>query len=236
VRLQKYLADAGVASRRASEQIILAGRVKINGTIVKELGSQVQSGLDRVTVDDRPITSRKKLYVALNKPKGVICARSEQQSNRRLVLDLLPREWDYLYPVGRLDKDSEGLIFLTNDGDFCLRLTHPRYGIRKKYLATVEGMVTQEITKAISEGIRDKGEFLKAEKVRVIKRNNSHSLVEVEMSEGRNLEVRRLFASQNLEVSRLQRIQIGPIKIGELPEGKWRTLTEIEINSLLGRL
>ena len=236
MRLQKYLADAGIASRRASEQIILAGRVKINGNIVQELGTQVQAGQDRVTVDDRPITTRKKLYVALNKPKGVVCTRGESLTNRRLVLDLLPKEWDFLYPVGRLDKESEGLIFLTNDGDFCLRLTHPRYGVRKKYLATVEGLVTQEVAKAISGGIHDDGEFLKAEKVKIIKKSNSQSLVEVEMSEGRNLEVRRLFASQNLEVIRLKRIQIGSIKIGELPEGKWRTLTEIEINSLLGRL
>ena len=135
--------------------------------------------------------------------------------------------------MGRLDRDSEGLIFLTNDGDFALRLTHPRYGVRKMYRATIEGKVQPPMLKKFLVGIEDAGETLKAEKARLISANNSHSVVELELGEGRNREVRRLFSSQDLNVTRLQRIQIGRIKIGELPLGKWRTLTEPEIKSLM---
>src|SRR5215212_7070046 len=141
VRLQKFLADAGIASRRASEQIILAGRVSVNGTEVRQLGTKVQPGQDKVTVDGRPVKARRRrIYLALNKPKGFICTRHDPMK-RRSIGDLLPKEWTSVYSVGRLDRDSEGLIFLTNDGDFALRLTHPRYGVRKSYRVEVEGRV-----------------------------------------------------------------------------------------------
>ena len=232
VRLQKYLADSGLASRRASEQIILDGRVSVNGQIILKLGTKVLPGQDRVEVDGHAIKPRRKLYVALNKPPGFLCTR-EDPLQRRMVADLLPAEWKHLVSVGRLDRDSEGLIFLTNDGDFALRLTHPRYGIRKIYRATVEGRVEPPMLKKFLAGIEDEGETLKAEKARLVSANNSHSVVELELGEGRNREVRRLFASQKLEVSRLQRIQIGRIKLGELPIGKWRTLAPAEVASLV---
>src|SRR5206468_5346519 len=127
VRLQKFLADAGVASRRAGEQLILAGRVSVNGQVVQELGTKVHPVKDRVSVDGEMVRPRRRLYVALNKPPGYICTRHDPE-RRRVISDLLPKEWGHLYPVGRLDNQSEGLIFLTNDGQFALRLTHPRYG------------------------------------------------------------------------------------------------------------
>ena len=232
VRLQKFLADAGVASRRASEQIIEAGRVTVNGKTVQELGSRVDPLHDRVAVDGAVVKARRKHYVALNKPRGYICTRQDP-SSRPCVTDLLPREWKGLYTVGRLDLDSEGLIFLTNDGSFSLFVTHPRYGIRKKYLATVKGRVEHEMVVRMSRGVRNEGEILKAERIRVLNANNSHSLVELELSEGKNREVRRLFESQGLTVERLCRVQIGPIKLGELPSGKWRTLNPTEVSSLL---
>ncbi len=235
MRLQKYLSEAGIASRRASEQVILAGRVTVNGQIVQTLGTKVLPGQDRVEVDGRPVKPRRKLYLALNKPPGFLCTRKDPLE-RRTVSDLLPGEWQHLSSVGRLDRDSEGLIFLTNDGDFALRLTHPRYGVRKIYRATVEGKVLPPMLQKFLAGIEDAGEVLKAEKARLISANNSHSVVELELGEGRNREVRRLFSSQGLNVTRLQRIQIGRIKIGELPVGKWRTLTEPEIKSLLAPL
>jgi 23S rRNA pseudouridine2605 synthase len=235
VRLQKYLSEAGVASRRASEEIILAGRVKVNGQIVRTLGTKVQPGHDQVAVDGQPVKPRRKIYVALNKPPGFLCTRNDPLE-RRTASDLLPVDWRHLTTVGRLDRDSEGLIFLTNDGDFALRLTHPRYGVRKMYRATVEGKVQPPMLKKFLAGIEDAGETLKAEKARLVSANNSHSVVELELGEGRNREVRRLFSSQGLNVTRLQRIQIGRIKIGELPVGKWRTLTEPEIKSLLAPL
>jgi 23S rRNA pseudouridine2605 synthase len=235
VRLQKFLADAGIASRRASEKIILEGQVSVNGKEVRELGTKVDPDHDRVEVDGRRVKPKRKIYVALNKPRKFLCAR-EEGSPRRLVGDLLPKEWNNLYTVGRLDYESEGLIFLTNDGDFCLRLTHPRYGVRKTYLATVEGKAGLEILRNLTQGILDGGETLKAEKARLVSASNSKSVIELEMSEGKNREVRRMFESQGLTVVRLQRTRIGPIKLGELPEGKWRALTEAEIKSLLSKL
>jgi 23S rRNA pseudouridine2605 synthase len=132
-----------------------------------------------------------------------------------------------------LDYNSEGLIFLTNDGEFSLRLTHPRYGVRKKYLATVEGRVTEEMLAQFTQGLWYQGEKLKAEQARLVSANQTQSVVELELAQGKNREVRRLFESQHLTVKRLQRVQIGRIKLGELPLGKWRTLTESEIKSLM---
>jgi 23S rRNA pseudouridine2605 synthase len=228
VRLQKFLAEAGVASRRAGEQLILDGRVAVNGETVRQLGVKVDPDHARVTVDNRPVRVRRKLYVALHKPRGCVCSRKDE-FERPTIYELLPQEWDSLYSVGRLDYDTEGLIFLTNDGQFALRLTHPRYEVRKKYVVTVEGRVEPAALGNLTRGILHEGEKLKAERARLIPGG-----VELELTEGKNREVRRLFASQGLTVKRLQRTQIGKIKLGELKSGKWRTLTEPEIKSLLG--
>lgn len=235
VRLQKFLADAGVASRRASEQIILAGRVTVNGQPRRELGSKIDPTHDKILVDGTAIRARRKLYVAVHKPQGYVCTRSDPQQ-RRTVADLLPKEWGNLYPVGRLDFDSEGLLFVTNDGQFCLHLTHPRYGVSKRYRAIVEGRVEPGMLVLMEKGIWHEGQKLKAARARLLEANNSHSVVELELTEGKNREVRRLFESQGLVVSRLLRTQIGPIKLGELPAGKWRTLTEPEIKTLLRKI
>jgi len=233
VRLQKFLADAGVASRRASEGVILSGRVAINGETAKELGRKVDPIADKVTVDGKAIRSRRKIYLALNKPKGLLCSKKDELE-RPTIYDLLPEEWSHLHSVGRLDFNSEGLIFLTNDGQFSLRLTHPRYGVRKKYVTTVEGRIEPEMLRRFIEGVVFEGEKFKAERARLISANSSQSVVELELAEGKYREVRRLFESQARTVKKLQRIQIGKIKLGELPPGKWRTLTETEIKSLLG--
>jgi 23S rRNA pseudouridine2605 synthase len=233
VRLQKFLADAGAASRRTGEKLILEGRVSVNGDVVRQLGTRVNPAADRVAVDGSPIKPRKKLYVALNKPAGCLCTRSDP-GRRQTVGDLLPREWSNLYPVGRLDMDSEGLLFLTNDGEFCLRLTHPRYGVRKIYRVVVKKRVPTEVLARLQQGVFHQGERLQARRARLLEANNSHSVVEIELAEGRNREVRRMFESQDFEVVQLKRIQIGPIKLGELPVGKWRALTDSEIKSLLG--
>ncbi len=234
VRLQKFIADAGIASRRAGEAIILAGSVTVNGHVVRALGTKVDPDHDRVTVDGRPLKSRRKLYIALHKPPGYLCTRDP--SKHHVIGDLLPKEWGNLFSVGRLDNDSEGLIFLTNDGDFCLKLTHPRYGVRKTYHVTVEGRVEPEMLSKILKGIFEAGEKLKAEKARLLTVNNSRSLVELELAEGKNREVRRMFEALGMKVTRLQRLKIGPIKLGELRPGRWRTLTEPEIKSLLSKL
>jgi 23S rRNA pseudouridine2605 synthase len=232
VRLQKFLADAGVASRRAGEQIILAGRVAVNGETVVELGTRIDPVHDKVAVDGLPIRAKRKLYVALNKPPGLVCSRQDELE-RPTIYGLLPKEWGHLHSVGRLDYHSEGLIFLTNDGEFSLHLTHPRYGVRKKYIATVEGRVAGEVLGLFTQGVYYQGEQLKAEKARLVSASQSHSVVELELAQGKYREVRRLFESQRLTVKRLQRVQIGKIKLGELRVGKWRTLTEPEIKSLM---
>jgi 23S rRNA pseudouridine2605 synthase len=232
VRLQKFLSDAGIASRRASEQIILAGRVTINGESVRQLGVKVGPH-DRVVVDGKPVRARRKLYVALHKPRGCVCSRKDE-FDRPTIYELLPKEWTNLYSVGRLDYDTEGLLFLTNDGEFALRLTHPRYEVRKRYIATVAGRVEAEMLARFTRGVFHEQEKLKADKARLVSSGKTRSVAELELTEGKNREIRRLFESQGVSVKRLQRTQIGKIKLGELKPGKWRTLTEPEIKSLLG--
>jgi 23S rRNA pseudouridine2605 synthase len=233
VRLHKFLAEAGVASRRASEQIILDGRVSVNGQTVRRLGTKVEPDRDEVTVDSRPVRARRKLWVALHKPAGCVCSRQDERG-RPTIYDFLPREWQNLYSVGRLDFDTEGLIFLTNDGQFALRLTHPRYGVHRKYVVTVAGEVNAAMLAGFTRGIFHGGEKLKAQAARLISASHARSVVELELAEGKNREVRRLFESQGLTVKRLQRTRIGKIKLGELKPGRWRTLTETEIRTLLG--
>ena len=235
VRLQKYLADAGVASRRASEQFITEGRVTVNGEVARALGTKIDPARDRVQVDGKPVKARRKLYIALNKPRGVVSTRKDP-NGRQTLHDLLPAEWEHLYSVGRLDRDSEGLIFLTNDGDFSLRLTHPRYGVMKKYHVMVEGKVEPAVTAQMTRGVRDKAEWLKAQQARILSASNSQSLLELELREGKYREIRRMCDVLGLKVRTLRRIQIGKIKLGELKPGKWRTLTDAEIITLLGRV
>jgi pseudouridine synthase len=232
VRLQKFLADAGVASRRAGEQIIRAGRVAVNGEVVAQLGAKVDPEHDQVAVDGKAVRAKRKIYLALHKPRGLVCSRKDERE-RPTVFELLPKEWAHLHSVGRLDFNTEGLLFLTNDGDFSLRLTHPRYGVPKKYLATIEGRVEPELLRLFLKGVYHDGERLKADKARLVSAGHAQSMVELDLTEGKYREVRRLFESQGRTVKRLQRLQIGKIKLGELKPGKWRTLTETEIKSLL---
>jgi len=235
VRLQKYLADAGVASRRAGELIILDGRVAVNGQTVRQLGTKVDPDHDQVVVDGQPVRTKKLIYLALNKPAGCVCSRKDERG-RPTIYELIPREWDTVQTVGRLDYNSEGLIFLTNDGQFALRLTHPRYGVRKKYLAAVEGEVTPGILALFRRGIFHEGEKLRALGAKIVSGTRDKSVVELELGEGKNREVRRLFESQALTVKKLQRTQIGKIRLGELKPGKWRTLNAVEIKTLISDL
>ena len=232
LRLQKFLADAGVASRRAAERLIIEGRVEVNGQPVRVLGTKVDPERDAVRVEGKLVKPLRKLYIALHKPRGYLSTRSDELGRQPLA-DLLPKEWAHLHPVGRLDRDSEGLIFMTNDGDFTLKLTHPRFGVRKQYRAIVEGRVQPQMLRKFTEGIEHEGETLRAERARLVDANNSHSIVELELAEGKNREVRRLFETQNLIVARLQRTQIGPIRLAELPEGRYRALSPAEVKSLM---
>lgn len=232
VRLQKYIASAGVTSRRKAEELILEGRVSVNGEVCRVLGTKIDPEKDEVMVDGQRVKPKKRLYVALHKPPGYICTRRDPQK-RKTIFDLLPPEWGNLYPVGRLDRASEGVIFLTNDGEFCLRLTHPRYGITKTYIAHIEGRIERDVLERLCKGVYHSGEKLRATRARLMSANNTSSVVELELKEGKNREVRRLFQAVGFKVVRLIRTKIGSIKLGELPQGKWRVLTETEIKSLL---
>jgi 23S rRNA pseudouridine2605 synthase len=235
LRLQKFLAEAGVASRRASEQLIVEGRVAVNHVVVKQLGTRVDPERDQVQLDGQRLKPKRKLYLAVHKPRGYVCSRSDPL-DRSLVGDLLPKEWTSVYSIGRLDRDSEGLLLMTNDGDFCLRVSHPRYGIRKTYRVTVAGQMTPEHLGQLRRGIRSGKDLLRPHRLRVLAGGPQHNLLEIELAEGKNREIRRLLEALGLVVERLQRIRVGPITLGELPEGKWRTLTEPEIKSLLALL
>jgi 23S rRNA pseudouridine2605 synthase len=232
VRLQKFLAEAGVASRRASEEIIVQARVMVNGRVVRELGAKVDPAHDQIMVDGKLVRTKRKIYVALHKPIGCVCSRNDERG-RPTIYELLPPDWSNVQSVGRLDYDTEGLLLLTNDGELSLRLTHPRYGVKKLYEVTVEGRVNLDQTEAFTRGVRDEGELLRAQRVRITSASKSRSVIELELTEGKNREVRRMCAAIGLNVERLVRTQVGKIKLGELRAGRWRTLTDAEIKTLL---
>ncbi|HYE33579.1 MAG TPA: pseudouridine synthase, partial [Methylomirabilota bacterium] len=232
VRLQKFLADAGVASRRASEEVILEARVKVNGQVVKTLGTKIDPEHDSISLDGKQLKPKRKLYIALHKPAGFICSRLDPE-NRPCAQELLPAEWREVYSVGRLDYDSEGLLLFTNDGDFSLKLTHPRYGIQKIYHVTVRGQAEQSHVRAMEKGIYHEGELLRAHRARVLHSASGGGLLEVILMQGKNREVRRMCEAQGLKVDRLVRVQIGSVKLGELPRGRWRALSPAEVTGLL---
>jgi 23S rRNA pseudouridine2605 synthase len=230
VRLQKFLAQAGIASRRASEAVIREGRVEVNGQTVTRQGIQIDPVADVVSVDGQMIQPLRHRYVAVHKPRGVLCTRKDEKQ-RTILGDLLPSDWD-LKPVGRLDRDSEGLIFATNDGDFALRITHPRYEVTKVYQVEAEGRVPHRTLRLLTQGVKHGGQMLRAQKATLLDANRSRSVVELVLTEGKNREIRRMFATQQIKIIRLIRMQIGSVKLGELPTGKWRTLTKTEIETL----
>ncbi len=236
-RLQKVLARAGVASRRACEQLIRAGRVTVNGLTVTELGTKVRPDVDILAVDGRPVSvSTPPVYVMLNKPPGYVSTTSDPYG-RPTVLDLLPEYTDArLYPVGRLDTDSEGLLLLTNDGSLTERLTHPRYGLEKEYLVWVEGEPTAGCLERLRSGVPLDGKLAGVDTVAVVEAGisaNQTSLLRIILHEGRKREIRRLCAAIGHPVRRLQRVRLGPLHLGQLAPGASRLLTKQETAQLM---
>ncbi len=221
-----------MASRREGERLILAGRVTVDGQVVRLLGTKVDRAKNEVALDGRPLKPLAKRFVALNKPPKILCTRRDTHE-RRTVFDLLPADWGHLYTIGRLDADSEGLILLTNDGEFCQKVAHPSHGLLKTYRVTLAKRLGPETLEQLTIGLRDKGEFLKARRARLLSTNNTRSEAELVLAEGRNREVRRMFTALGFRVLRLQRVAVGPVKLGELPSGKWRVLSRAEIASCL---
>ncbi len=233
VRLQKVLANAGVASRRVSEQLIAAGRVRVNGTVVTELGSRIDPEVDLVDVDGTAIQlDQSKRYVMLNKPTGVVSSMRDERG--RADLRQFTREWDErLYNVGRLDAETSGLLVLTNDGDLAHVLAHPSFGVTKVYIAKVTGRVTPQTIARLTKGVELEDGPIAADKARLLDAGRDASLVELTLHSGRNHIVRRMMAEVGHPVVELVRRQSGPLHLGTLPAGRTRELTTVERGALL---
>ena len=232
MRLQKYLASCGVASRRAAEKMITDGRITVNGKIISELGTQVDELNDLVLVDGKPVhPEEEKHYIAYNKPAGEVTTVHDPEG-RATVLD---RFRDYpvrLYPVGRLDYDSEGLLLLTNDGDLMNRLLHPSYEIPKSYLTRVSNRVSEEDIRRLRKGVTIDGRTTSPAEVRLVRYDAFSTELLITIHEGRNRQVRKMISAVGHQVVRLKRVRFGPVILGDLPSGMWRHLTEDEIRKL----
>ncbi|MEX2325069.1 MAG: pseudouridine synthase [Nitriliruptoraceae bacterium] len=229
-RLQKVLAAAGIASRRASEELIAQGRVTVNGEVAS-LGQKVDSASDVVAVDGERINvDPDRVYVVLNKPRGVVTTASDPQG-RPTVMDLinLPQR---LFPVGRLDQDTEGLLLLTNDGDLAHALMHPSFEVERVYVALVPGPVRKKSLAQLRQGIELDDGLARAKSARVLEDERSKALLEIVMTEGRKREIRRMLGAIGLTVERLARTSYGGVELGDLRQGKWRFLTQAEIGRL----
>ena len=229
-RLQKILSQAGVASRRASEQLMLEGRVTVNGQTIRELGTKANAARDDIRVDGRRVRlPERHIYLLLNKPKGYVSTRSDPQ-RRPTVIDLIGTR-DYVYPVGRLDFDSEGLLILTNDGDLAAKLTHPRHGVPRVYEARVAGIPDAHEIQRLRRGMVIDGERTGPADVQLVERRGGPVLI-IGIREGRNRQVRKMCDSIGQPVDHLRRVAIGPLRDDRMKVGQWRDLTEAEVNKL----
>jgi len=232
-RLNKIIADAGIASRRAADQLILEGRVSVDGEIIIELGGRYDPEINDVKVDGESLTINKsKTYLAFHKPAGIISTMSDPEGRANLG-DYFKDRKDRLYHVGRLDKDSEGIILLTNDGDLAHRATHPSYGLEKRYLVEVEGEFNKQMSDQLLQGVRLEDGLARAMKVvhaRAVSKN--HHWVEITIHEGRFHIIRRLIEALGLKVLRLIRLDFGPINLGDMKPGRHRVLNSQEMTNL----
>ncbi|MGV3486828.1 MAG: pseudouridine synthase, partial [Planctomycetaceae bacterium] len=230
VRLQRALASAGYGSRRQCEELIIEGRILVDGQIVTELGVSIDPSVQKVFVDGTPLKPRKLVYYALNKPVGVVTTNVDPEGRPR-VIDLVPPD-ERVFPVGRLDRSSEGLILLTNDGDLAQRLAHPRYEVQKVYRVTVAGRIDVETMRQMERGIHIAEGMVKVEGARVLKTRGRATEMEITLKEGKNREIRRILARLGHKVQQLKRIAIGPLRLGEMPTGAYRKLSFEELKKL----
>lgn len=231
-RLQKIMAHAGIASRRASEKLIKEGRVKVNGKVVTEMGLNVSKD-DTIEVDSIPITKEEKLYFLLNKPRGVISS-ADDPKGRKTVVDFFSHIEQRIYPVGRLDYDTTGVLLLTNDGELTNQLTHPKYGIEKTYVAKVEGLIDKKAISRLEKGLNIDGYVTRPAKARIIDidpRKNI-SMVELTIHEGKNHQVKKMLKTVGFPVEKLNRDKYGFLTTEGLQSGEWRQLKTYEVNKL----
>jgi 23S rRNA pseudouridine2605 synthase len=231
VRVQKVLSQAGVASRREAESAMLAGRVRVNGRVVTELGTRVDPAADRVELDGRVVRAERPRWILFHKPAGILTSRGDARG-RRTIYDVLPRETHGLHYVGRLDKETAGLLLLTNDGDAANRLLHPSGEVEREYLAGVRGEPDQKTLRALTTGVELEDGRARAASARVVRREPEGTVLSVVLLEGRKREVRRLLEAVGHGVRWLRRVRFGPQRLGELAPGAWRELTPQEVRRL----
>lgn len=232
IRLQKFLSEAGVASRRKAEEMIRNGSVKVNG-VTAQIGDSVDPKRDTVTVKGKKVRKESNMrYVLLNKPRGYVTT-TDDELGRKCVLELVRDVKERVYPVGRLDRVSEGALILTNDGAFANAMMHPSRHVPKTYKVTVRPDITAEKVDLLSTGIELDGRMTAPAEVRVISREEGRAVLEIVLYEGRNRQIRRMCEAVELEVARLRRVSIGSVKLGMLQTGDWRDLTPAEVDSLL---
>lgn len=231
IRLQKFLSECGVASRRKAEELIASGKVKVNGKPAV-IGDKVDPKKDSVTVSGKKVIKNKKnTYIMLHKPRGFITTLSDEMG-RKCVAQLIEDVGTRVYPVGRLDRDSEGLLLLTDDGEFANAITHPTKHIPKTYRVTIRPSINDDQITALTTGIKIDGRMTMPSEVRVIEKQEGRVVLEIIIYEGRNRQIRKMCEALGLEVARLKRTQIGSVKLGMLKQGDWRNLTEEEVHKL----
>ena len=232
IRLQKFMADNGIASRRKCEEMIEQGLVKVNGTVA-HIGDKVDPKRDKVSVNGKRIAVQDKLrYIMLHKPRGFITTMQDEQG-RKCVAELVGDIDTRVYPVGRLDRESEGLLLMTNDGAFSNAMTHPTNHVPKTYRVTIRPKITDEQINAFHNGIVIDGRMTAPAGLRVLEKTEGRVVCEVILYEGRNRQIRRMFEELGIEVARLKRVAVGSVKLGMLQPGKWRDLTEDEVRKLM---
>lgn len=234
MRLQKYIAHCGIASRRKAEELIVNGKVKVNNQIILELGVKIDPDKDNVKVNDKSIRrERKKIYIMLNKPVGFVTTMKDEK-DRRIVTDLIEDVQERIYPVGRLDVDTTGLLILTNDGDLTYKLTHPRNEVIKRYIAIVEGVPNRWELEKFRQGLMIDGRITSKASIEIVKRYEDESILDISIHEGRNRQVKKMCESINHPVKKLKRIGIGGLELGGLNLGNWRYLEDEEVKHLKG--
>lgn len=234
LRLNKFLSNSGVASRRKCDEIIASGKVTVNGKVVTEIGSQINEKKDKVMVEGKAVCLPSSfVYIKLNKPKGYACTASDEKG-RKTIYDLVDCE-ERLFSIGRLDYNTEGLIILTNDGDFANKVSHPRYDVEKEYRVTIEGKIKESELAVLRKGVVVDGQKMPPAKVKLLSQDENVSKISVVINEGQNRQVRRMFEAIGREIKLLKRVRIGSVRLGGLSRGQWRDLTEDELNLLVGK-
>lgn len=234
MRINKFLSNSGLASRRKCDQLIEEGKVFVNGKQVTELGSQINEKKDKVTVEGKTITLPSSfVYIKLNKPKGYACTAHDEKG-RKTIYDLIDSE-ERLFSIGRLDYDTEGLILLTNDGDFANKVAHPKFNIDKEYRVTVEGEIKESEMAVMRKGVVVDGQRMPSAIVNFISYENGYTKLSVIIDEGQNRQIRRMFEAIGKTIKLLKRVRIGQVRLGGLRRGDYKDLTEVELNSLVGK-